>query len=473
MAQEKNLAAEITRLKQLVKEKDKAITSLQGKLDTSRRKNNVLSSELKKKVNKGLVLQPIKRHKYSELIVSLSVQLYVKLRCGFRGVVKILSVLSNILDWEFPSVPSRNSVENWVKKSGYSIYSELDEPVKEKDSDYAMIVDESMMIGSEKMLLTLGVKAEKTEDIATRHQDVKVLNISVQPSWNSEKIRKDLEKSIEKMKTAPSYIISDNASTITKAVRDSGCVHIRDVGHTLGMFLERIYKNDKEFTAYMKEVSMVRFREIMNPTAYLLPPKQRTVARFLNLSPICEWSAKMLQNFHALSGHEQQVFSFIPRHASFIEELTEVLQCVNQVQGEIKRKGISAQTAQSCRSIIRKHLGFNNGRTIRLIEEISRYLNTESRKIKKEANSWNASSDVIESLFGTYKEKKAPNPLYGVTGFVLVLPLYTRIGSDDPSSRFDFKKSLETVFLNDIQQWERNNLTENLAVKRNKVLKAA
>lgn len=49
MAQDKNLEQEIKQLKQLIKEKDKTINSLTGKLQTSKLKNNFLSSELKKK----------------------------------------------------------------------------------------------------------------------------------------------------------------------------------------------------------------------------------------------------------------------------------------------------------------------------------------------------------------------------------------------------------------------------------------
>lgn len=407
------------------------------------------------------------------MVVSLSVQLYTKLGCGFRGVVKTLSLLKQTLGWEFACVPNRNSIENWVKKSGYALYQEPPGLIGEKQGDYAMIVDESMMIGSEKMLLTLGLKADKIEQVATTHQDVRVLNISVKPSWNSEAIEQDLAKSIQKMGAAPRYIISDNGSSLSKAIRDSGNIHIRDVGHTLGMLLERVYKNDQEFIAYMKEVAQVRFREIMKPTAYLLPPKQRTLARFLNLSPLCKWSARMLQHFHTLTTHEQQVFWFIPRYGSFIEELSEVLTCINQLQREIKQNGFCQHTFERCRQIIRAELVCNSHRTRQLIHSIYHYLRLEHVKTSVSGTPWHASSDVIESLFGLYKAKKSPNPLYGVTGFVHLLPLYTCLGSTTSAGSVDFKKSLEQVFLKDIHQWGRDNLTENLAIKRNKKLKSA
>ena len=48
--------------------------------------------------------------------MSLSVQLYVKTGCGFRGVVNIINILDKLLAWNLKDIPNRNSIENWVKK---------------------------------------------------------------------------------------------------------------------------------------------------------------------------------------------------------------------------------------------------------------------------------------------------------------------------------------------------------------------
>lgn len=83
---------------------------------------------------------------------------------------------------------------------------------------------------------------------------------------------------------------------------------------------------------------------------------------------------------------------------------------------------------------------------------------------------WNASSDVVESLFGTYKARKSPNKLYGVTSLVLILPLQTRIAS---TKALDFKICLESVSMAQIKKWEKKTLTQNLVTKRNNLLKCA
>ena len=370
-------------------------------------------------------------------------------------MVNILSILNEYLGWNLESIPNRNSIENRLKKSGLFIYKEPElkkegnEENEEKKEDYALIIDESMMIGSQKLLLTLGSKTQH-QGSPLSHGDVEVLNMSVRSSWNSEALCSELEDVSVKMKRSPAYVISDNASVMNKGIRDFGARHIRDVSHTLGMFMERIYKNCDEFNSFMKELSQVKFREVMNPVAYLLPPKQRSIARFMNLSKMVEWSEKILMNFNELTVHEKKNFSFVPRYASFIDELRSVISCVNSVEHYIKHCGLSHRSLKDCISFIKRDLSSGNERMIKIAEQIVGRLRTEIRKIPSEETCWNASSDIIESVSGVYKNKKSPDPLNGVTSFVLLLPLHTRIGTKVKVGDFDFRSSLESVFMSDI-----------------------
>jgi transposase-like protein len=461
----------ILKLQQELKSSKDKIKSLENKLSTSERKRKSLMTNKNsdKKRHAIIPLQPIKRHKFSEFIVSLSVQLYVKSGCGFRGVTNILSVLKELLGWDFV-IPCHNSVENWVKKSGLSIYKEPEKSITKKD--YAIITDESMMIGSQKMLLTLGVNA-KHQCKPLTHNDVEVLGMSVRSSWNSQSVCAELEAVSKHGKKPPQYVISDNAGIMNKGIRNFNSLQIRDISHTLGIFMERVYSKDDEFISYMKELAQVKFKHVMNPVAYLLPPKQRSIARFLNLSQIVEWSDKILKNYNKLTSEEKTVFSFIPHYQSFIDELRSVLFCINSIEYEIKHNGLSLKSVKKCIEFIKQNLCSSNKRVIKISKQIGDYLSDEVRKLPFSKTCWHASSDVIESLFGVYKCRKSPNPLHGITPFVLFLPLHTRIGTKNGVVSFDFKSSLESVFMSDIDDWKNNKLLENQVCKRIKTLKAA
>jgi len=77
-----------------------------------------------------------------------------------------------------------------------------------KSEQYAEIVDESLMIGSQKMLLTLGVNADKLTKTPIAHKDVHILKMSVAPSWNGWRIWSDLRETEKDIGHPPEYIIS-------------------------------------------------------------------------------------------------------------------------------------------------------------------------------------------------------------------------------------------------------------------------
>ncbi len=89
------------------------------------------------------------------------------------------------------------------------------------------------MIGSEELLLTLAVPADN-EGHAITEKDIVIVDISVAKSRNGASIKKVLVKIAEDMGHGPEYVISDNASTIGKAVRDAGYKHHLDVSHSMG-----------------------------------------------------------------------------------------------------------------------------------------------------------------------------------------------------------------------------------------------
>jgi hypothetical protein len=379
--------------------------------------------------------------------------------------------LNTRFEWHLPSIPCSNSIKNWVEKSGYSIYKEPD--LKDTKEDYATIVDESMMIGSEKMLLTLGVKSDKTGGSALTVNDVNVLDISVKKSWNSHSIKEVFTITEDMLGKPPAYVVSDNASTISKAVRDKGYKHLRDVGHTLALFVEREYKNDASFNLFTKEIVAVKFREIMRPSAYLLPPKQRTIARFMNISSSINWANNLLKSFHKLNLEEKEIFRFIIAHAPLISELKILLEKINLVSKILKTKGISHDSIKLCLNEMEPLLHLPQKNIVAVAKACINYFIEEQDKLRDKKTVWHISSDIIESLFGRYKSRKSPNPLNGVTKQVLILPLMTKINAKTGNSTINFKSTLEKVFLSDLDTWKQDNLTDNLTLKRRKLLKAA
>lgn len=212
----------------------------------------------------------------------------------------------------FGKVPAYTTIGYWTQELGLSVYKESCSLFKDKR--YALIVDESMMIGSEKLLLTLAMPAINAGSAITE-KDITIVDISIAKSWNGTSIKNVLEKVADKIGHKPEYVISDNGSTVCKAVRDAGYAHHSDISHTLGMFLERVYKKEADFQELSNNVQLARFKYNMQDVAYVQPPSQRSIARFMNMSKWIDWISRMQYLYHTLRDDIKSIYAFIPHNA--------------------------------------------------------------------------------------------------------------------------------------------------------------
>jgi hypothetical protein len=418
----------------------------------------------------AMEMRRIDRHTYPDLIVKLAVELYLLTNCGFQKASELLAYLNDFFRMELNRLPCATTIENWVKKSGYTVYHRAPKSFSEKE--YAEIVDESMMLGSEKMLLTLGVDAEKIGENALKHSDINVLNIAVADKWNSETVRRNLEETEKKVGHSPLYSISDNDGKLRKAFKEKGYTWIRDIGHTIALLIEQVYAKDEDLKKFFKHLSAVKIREAMRPSSYLLPPCQRTIARFMNLSPVIRWGIKIHHILSRLNDEEGKNFGFVKDYFPLIEELGQIFNCVDSILKLAKNIGFSKENIALYIQEIQNCLTHPGARVQRVKSALCAYLEEEKAKIPDSASRWHCSSDVIESLFGVYKYRRSPNKLNGITPYVLVVPLMTAAGHKGKPSNIDFKEHLESVFMKDLTQWKENHLTENLTIKRRKKLTA-
>lgn len=366
-------------------------------------------------------------------------------------------------------VPSYNTIDNWVRKCG------LDEikhtPDVLKDIDYAAILDECMMIGSEKLLPVLAVPAEH-QGRPLRPEDVKVIGLHVKSSWNAKTVSEVLKADVETVKKSPEYVITDNGSTMHKGVEISGYTWHRDISHTLAMYMERTYKNDVEFVEFYKKMAIGVKQFCMKKVAYLQPPSQRTKARFMNISFSIDWADKMLQLFPKFSEYERKVFSYIPQYASFINEIKEMVSCIQFIETEMKYHGLSKKSISICKRHVITSIMRGNNRMRKVGQEILAYLSKEELLLKDD-KVINNSSDIIESFFGTFKYKQSPNKLNGVTALALHLPVILAFNGDYVSENYNIKKRLCRTKIKDINLWKNENLLENLVAKRIRTMKTA
>lgn len=142
-----------------------------------------------------------------------------------------------------------------MKKLGLSVYENDRTPCR--GGKYAVVVDESIFINSEKLLLLLGIPARhKGEPV--KHEDVTVIGMKVSKAFNGDDIKQEIEEAATKAGRNPEYIINDQAHNLTNGVAKSGIAQHIDISHAMGTILKKVYGKQADFIAFTKLLGEVR-----------------------------------------------------------------------------------------------------------------------------------------------------------------------------------------------------------------------
>lgn len=386
-------------------------------------------------------------------------------------MVKILEIFGEVFENKLGKLPCYNTIENWMKKLGLSVYENDRTPCK--GGKYAVVVDESIFVNSEKLLLLLGIPADHTGS-PVKHEDVTVIGMQVGSSFCGDDVKKALDDSAQKAGSAPEYVISDQGHNLTNGIAKSGVSHHIDISHAMGTIFKKSYGKQADFLAFTQLLGDVRLQYHLTDKAYLLPPNMRTIARFMNMSSWVDWGMHILAAHGILPDDKREAYSFVPENRELIEELAVCVDAVRYVETVCKTRGFSVATYQECRQYIIKNVicNANNRRAMFGIRMLN-YLEGEYALLEDDEQNDNVSSDIIESDFGIYKGKKSPNKLYGITPFVLMIPLYPKLVNKDVTDNFNFKDRLVNVKLKDIETWATKNMSTNWVTERTKTFKNA
>lgn len=405
------------------------------------------------------------------MIVRLCCLLYARVNCGLRSVREILLIFNEVFEGYLGEIPSHTTIEDWIQKCGLDLNRKACKMFSSKN--YAVVIDESITIGSQKLLLILGIPALHPGH-ALRQEDIQVLGMFVAASWNSEDVKNKLTLIMNSVGHNADYIVSDGGHNLVKAASLAGIPRHQDIGHSFGTTLESQYKENPEFNDFVTLMGKARLQYHLTPMAYLLPPNQRSISRFLNCFDWVDWAKKMLGVFGGLSQNEQEAFAFVKEHEALINELDQVMNCFRVVEARIKNEGLSFATCLQCKSFIYKTLLQSTSQRAMMVgTRMFLYLDEEVKLLNRKDDVHNLSSDIIESTFGIFKSRKSPNKLCGVTSFCLFIPVNASLSTEDLRKSFNFKEHLENVRLPEIKKWREKNLLTNWVVVRTATLNMA
>jgi hypothetical protein len=400
----------------------------------------------------------VKGYHYGILIIELATKIKLQTSTSFQAINKIMIIFSQKI--EIIHSPCNVTVSIWVKKIGYYL---LQKP-KEKANDWIIILDHSVQISSEKLLVVFGIRRSKINfKRPLNFTDLTIIKITSKKKWNGEIMQKILENLKSELGNII-YATGDYGSDLKKGLRLANISHVHDLTHKIALIVKYIYGDDQEFTELIQLISKLRQKWHLSQFAHLLPPKLRNKSRFQNIQTISSWGIKMLKYYDKNKNNpekteELEQIKAITKYKRLIIELSKLNEQIRKIEKLIKNKGLSRKTITQCQKYLTKLKGTNG---IIFKNEMTNYFEDMLTLLPKEKKIL-ATSDIIESAFGKYKNYLSSNYMTGITDLSLCIAAFT-----SKLTQQEIKEAMQSTRIQDLKDWSKENIGETFLQKRRK-----
>jgi hypothetical protein len=348
--------------------------------------------------------------------------------------------------------------------------------VPEKRGDWIFFLDHSIEFGKKQCLLVLGVTLEKfrKNKCKLHHKDMEVLAVDIVESATAASVTDSLEN-IAKNTGIPAQIISDGGLNIVRGSRDfvkkkAGGSIVRqtyDVTHKTALILKHQLKDDKIWLTFCAKIAESKRSIVHTELAFLSPPKPRDKSRWQNLDAYVKWAEMILkQKTKSMSRAEAEKFvaklSWLKEYKPHIREWRITLNILHAVKLEVKTNGFRKQTKAKVEKSI-SSMKINSLRLKDVRDEVCVYIEEECAGM---TGVYPGCNDIIESVFGKYKNFSGKSPMKEIGRAVLTIPVFT--------SNVDYsevKDAMESISAKDVSVWLRENIGTSLFSRRKQAFK--
>lgn len=404
-------------------------------------------------------------------IRTLCILLVLRAVVSYRSVTRILKLFDEAgwhpLGW----IPHFTSTINWTLRTGLGLLKQVG-PI---DQPWVAIIDHSIDIGTKKALVVLRVPMDtvSTKNRAICLEDCECVGLSIAEEVNGASIAREL-KAVFDRAGAPVAVLKDCDRTLHKGVRlwsegqDKAVPTIEDVGHVMASALKAQFEDTAQFKDFTSLANKGAKNLRQTNLAFLIPPKLRTKGRFQSIGKLADWGKKILA---VLEGENKRHVDSLDRlHAAFpnfdqskqfIKHFASTTQVISRVMEMLKNKGLDQTSCDHCHKLT-EQLPKDSKTKQRLSSWLQQHLAIQK---KIASGSLLVSSDIIESLFGSFKHIMERSPQADMNRTTLLIPALCGIQDDKTIAH-----ALHMANHRDLQKWEKDNVPYTMRKKRQEFL---
>jgi hypothetical protein len=425
-----------------------------------------------------------KGHVYPLLLVRLALTWVCQAQTSYRGVALIFSSLQGVVA---AVGPCAETIRLWLLRVGLFL---LRRPVP-RCSDWVFLVDLTIQLGDHKCLLILGVPLSRLRSTgySPDFQDVHLLALEVLTHCSGDIIATQL-RTVSQRVGLPRQIVSDHGSEVLAGIRlfrqklgnPQQVIETYDLTHGLAGLLKKQLEPDPRWAGFVQACQSTRQQLQQTAGSFLQPPAWRSKARFLNLDGHLSWANEMLALLRgaATTTLAQQLgrseaeaerwleekLGWLRGYAAEVKAWSYYQKVVKHAEEEIKQAGLSRTSWRR----LQRRLDSQSkpvGQEKRFRRQVLALVRQEGAKIPVRQR-YLGSMDVLESVFGKYKELADKAPGREITANVLMIPLLLT-----PLTAELLRQALETVRAQNVEQWLEEHLGPAPQKKKRVVLTAA
>jgi hypothetical protein len=406
--------------------------------------------------------------------MTLTLTLVLSANVALQAVARVMRILHPLFE-EIIETPHWTTGRWWLLRLGY--YA-LCRP-KDRGVEWVWIIDHSSQIGQEKCLLILGIRLKNLPPIGQSLclRDMEVIDLVPVVKSDKQIVFEQLKAASQKT-DVPRAIIHDNGGDLAGGLALFQELHpavagIYDITHKAACLLKARLENDPTWKAFCTELGQAKFQTQQTELAFLVPPSQRSKARFMNLGVLIKWGRETLAVIerppsevlrHITLERLEEKFGWLRDYQQPLRDWSQMQQVIDVTVDFVRCNGHYRGAATDLRQSLRP-LGLDPPAQA-LRDELVAFVEGESEKAE-DGERLPGSSEVLESAFGKFKEIEGNQSKGGFTALLLALPaIFGGLTADTVRRALEFAKT------KDITKWIRDHLGESHQSKRCAAYKA-
>ena len=379
--------------------------------------------------------------------------------------------------FDFP-VPHYTTVRIWLLRVGLH---KLTRP-KEQASDWVWIIDHSNQIGKEKCLVILGVRLSQLplpgKDYPLRLEQMEPIELEPVTVSDKEVVYRQLEASVAKC-GVPRAIIDDHGGDVAGGVElfrqaHPGTIEIYDITHKAACLLKARLEGDEQWKAFAAKAGQTKCNIQQTELAPLVPPSQRSKARFMNLGTLITWGARTLAIVdnpgpevlqYATPERLEEKLGWLRQFREPLRVWSEMERTIDVTVDFVRTQGLYRGAARDLRKRLAK---LSLGQSPReLGDDLTKFVADQARQVRP-GERLPASSEVIETCFGKFKSLEREQAKGGFTGLLLALAACVA-----ERTQSVVHEALQRTKTEDVITWIKTKLGATVGSKRRMAYRAA